>query len=112
MRWRKDNQGNGDGDIGRIKRQQDFAIAAAKKAFSFKLPVVVKTTFNYMKTDMKMDTMIYYATLASDFKFSNVETYRLPGVVKNINGQSQVVHDPAATEAMMIGIYNRVPEKE
>lgn len=112
LRWRKNNGEDGDGDIGRIKRQQAFVIAAAKKAFSLKLPVVVKTTFNYMKTDMKMDTMIYYATLASEFNFSNVETHRLPGNVKNIDRHSYLIHDPAATEEMMISIYNRVPKKE
>lgn len=109
LRWRKNNDSEGDGDIGRIKRQQEFAIAAAKKAFSFKLPVVVKTTFNYVKTDMGIDTMSYYAATATDFNFSNLKTYRLPGDVTTISRVSYVLHDPADTEQMMIDIYNRVP---
>jgi LCP family protein required for cell wall assembly len=109
LRWRKNNDEAGDGDIGRIQRQQDFVIAAAKKAFSFKLPVVIKTTFSYIRTDMELDKMLYYGTTATDFNFSNLKTYKLPGDVTNISRVSYLLHDPADTEQMMIDIYNRVP---
>ncbi|MBN2898919.1 MAG: LCP family protein [Clostridia bacterium] len=109
LRWRKNNGEAGDGDIGRIQRQQEFVIAAAKRAFSFKLPVVIKTTFNYLKTDMGLDTMLYYGTTATDFDFANLKTYRLPGDVTQISHVSYMLHDPAETEQMMIDIYNRVP---
>lgn len=109
LRWRKNNGESGDGDIGRIQRQQEFVIAAAKKAFSFKLPTVINTTFNYLRTDMELDAMLYYGTTATDFNFSNLKTYKLPGDVKNISRVSYMLHDPADTEQMMIDIYNRVP---
>lgn len=109
LRWRKNNGESGDGDIGRIQRQQDFVIAAAKKAFSFKLPVVIKTTFSYIRTDMELDKMLYYGTTATDFNFSNLKTYELPGDVTTISHVSYLLHDPADTEKMMINIYNRVP---
>lgn len=111
LRWRKNNGESGDGDIGRIQRQQEFVIAAAKKAFSFKLPTVINTTFNYMSTDMGLDTMLYYGTTATDFNFKNLKTYKLPGDVKNISRVSYMLHDPADTEQMMIDIYNRVPSQ-
>lgn len=109
LRWRKNNGEDGDGDIGRIQRQQAFVVAAAKKALSFKLPVVIKTSFNYIRTDMGLDTMLYYGTTATDFNFSNLKTYKLPGDVKTISRVSYMLHDPADTEDMMINIYNRVP---
>lgn len=109
LRWRKNNGEAGDGDIGRIQRQQDFVIAAAKKAFSFKLPVVIKTTFSYIRTDMELDKMLYYGTTATDFNFSNLKTYELPGDVTTISHVSYLLHDPADTEQMMMDIYNRVP---
>lgn len=109
LRWRKNNDEPGDGDIGRIQRQQEFVIAAAKKAFSFKLPVVIKTTFNYIRTDMALDSMLYYGTTATDFKFSELKTYKLPGDVTTISRVSYLLHDPADTEQMMIDLYNRVP---
>jgi LCP family protein required for cell wall assembly len=109
LRWRKNNGEEGS-DLERIKRQQEFLVVAAKKAFSFKLPVVIKTTFNYVKTDMGLDTMLYYGTTAVGFDFSNVKKYSLPGEVKNISGVSFVIHDPAETEKLLIDIYNRTPE--
>jgi len=109
LRWRKNNGEEGS-DLERIKRQQEFLIAAARKAFSFKLPVVIKTTFNYVKTDMGLDTMLYYGTTAVGFDFSNIKKYNLPGEVKNITGVSFVIHDPAETEKLLIDIYNRTPE--
>lgn len=111
LRWRQNNDGVGDGDIGRIQRQQAFVIAAAKKAFSLKLPVVIKTAFNYVKTDMGLDVMLYYGTTATDFNFTNLETHRLPGTVKMIEGSSYVLHDPAKTEEMLVTIYNRVTKQ-
>ncbi len=109
LRWRKNNDEPGDGDIGRIQRQQEFVIAAAKRAFSFKLPVVIKTTFNYIRTDMGLDTMLYYGTTATEFNFSNLKTYRLPGKETKISRVSYILHDPADTEEMLVNIYNRVP---
>jgi len=111
LRWRKNNDEPGDGDIGRIQRQQEFVIAAAKKAFSFKLPVVIKTTFNYIRTDMALDSMLYYGTTATDFNFSELKTYKLPGDVTTISRVSYLLHDPADTEQMMIDLYNRVPKQ-
>ncbi len=110
LRWRKNNGEEGTGDIGRIQRQQDFVLRAARKAISFKLPVVIKTAFNYIRTDMDLDTMLYYATTASDFNFDNIKVHRLPGEVKTMSHLSYFLHDPAKTEDLMKSLYNRIPE--
>lgn len=109
LRWRKNNGENGAGDLPRIQRQQEFVIEAGKKAMSLKLPKVAKTAFSYITTDMSLDKVVYYATTAVDLDFSNIKTYRLPGVVKN-SGSSFYIHDPEATEKMMIEILSRGKE--
>ncbi|MGB3368752.1 MAG: LCP family protein [Acidaminobacteraceae bacterium] len=105
LRWRKNNGENGDGDIGRITRQQKFLSAAAKKAFSFKLPSVIKTAFNYIYTDMKVDEMILYATTAVGMDLNELKTYRLPSASEDFG--KYYIHDPLQTEEMMLEIYNR-----
>lgn len=110
LRWRKNNGEGGDGDLGRIGRQQQFLNAAAKKAFSFKLPSVIKTAFNYVQTDMALDEMIYYGTTSVGMDLSELKTYRLPGSA-NDSG-SYYIHDPLETENLMLEIYKREKGKE
>lgn len=105
LRWRKNNGENGDGDIGRIARQQKFLNAAAKKAFSFKLPSVIKTAFNYVYTDMNIDEMILYGTTAVGMDLNELKTYRLPSATNDFG--KYYIHDPLQTEDMMLEIYNR-----
>jgi len=105
LRWRKNNGENGDGDIGRIARQQKFISAAAKKAFSFKLPSVIKTAFNYVYTDMNIDEMILYGTTAIGMDLNELETYRLPSATNDFG--KYYIHDPIQTEDMMLEIYTR-----
>lgn len=105
LRWRKNNGENGDGDIGRIARQQKFLNAAAKKAFSFKLPSVIKTAFNYVYTDMNIDEMILYGTTAVGMDLNELKTYRLPSATNDFG--KYYIHDPLQTEDMMLEIYTR-----
>ena len=106
LRHRKNNDGShSDGDIGRIKRQQQFLKSAANKALSFrKLPVVARTVFKFVKTNMELDDIVYYAKSAIGISMDNIKTYKLPGKPKGI---SYYVHDPAETEKLMIEIYKR-----
>lgn len=104
LRWRQNNDGsNQGGDIGRISRQQEFVILAAKKAIGPKLPVVMKTAFNYVHTDMGINDAIYYANSLVEFNTSRIDTYRLPGEWTGY----YYVHDPAEAEDMLTSIYSR-----
>lgn len=111
LRWRQDNDMVGDGDLGRIQRQQKFMVAAIRKALSFRLPVVAKTAFQYIKTDMTLNTTIYYASLAIEFDFKNIKTYQLPGTQAYMEGGCFVVSDTVQTTELMESIYNRVPSQ-
>lgn len=106
LRFRKNNDGTGypDGDIGRIKAQQQFLKAAADKILSYRLPVIAHTMFKYVKTSIELEDMIYYAKNAIGLSRDDIQTYRLPGKVK-LNGLSYFIHDPDATEEMIIEIY-------
>lgn len=104
LRWRQNNDGsNQTGDIGRIQRQQEFVILTAKKAIGPKLPVVMKTAFNYVSTDMGLNDVIYYANNLVEFNTNNIDTYRLPGEWTGF----YYVHDPAETESMLTEIYSK-----
>ena len=57
LRYRKGNnnkEGYIDGDLGRIKAQQQFLKSFVDKALSYRLPVVIKKGFDYVKTDIKL----------------------------------------------------------
>jgi LCP family protein required for cell wall assembly len=108
LRFRKNNDGTGypDGDIGRIRAQQQFLMGAADKILSYRLPVIAHTMFKFVKTSMSLEDIIYYAKNAIGVTKNDIETYRLPGRAK-YNGLSYYIHDPDATEKMIIEIYKR-----
>jgi len=111
LRWRKNNGEEGAGDLGRIQRQQDFMGAALKKALGLKLPSVIQASFRHLKTDMPVDRMLRYGAVLAGFDPSGLQAQLIPGEVQTVDGLSVYVHDPAATEALLLALYNRtVPE--
>lgn len=112
LRWRKNNDGEQQGDLQRIERQHGFVKTALKKAVSLKLPQVIKASFSHLKTDMKADKMLYYGVAAVGTDISKMQSAMIPGEPQMIDGLSYYVHDPEATEKMMLAIYNRTGEEE
>lgn len=106
LRWRKNNGEAGKGDLYRINRQQDFVKRAVSKALGLRLPKVVKTSLNYVRTDMKSGNILNLAKQASDFDMKNLETYRIPGRV-GTSGHGLYIHDPEEMEKMFEEIYSR-----
>ncbi len=104
LRWRQNNDGShNNGDLARITRQQNFVKAAMKKVISPKLPVVIKSAYNYVHTDMGLNDMIYYGNKFVDFNMDNIQTHRLPGVWKGY----YYVHDIAKTSEILKSVYTR-----
>jgi len=68
-----------DGDLGRIKAQQDFVNRVIKKSLSLKLPQVVEKAFKYLKTDITLTEMLSYGVDATSIEMDNVNFYTLPG---------------------------------
>ena len=111
LRWRKNNDEEGAGDLGRIQRQHGFVKAVVKKAVSLKLPQVIRTSFKHVRTDMKMDKMLMYGVSVVGMDMEMINSTMIPGEVTSVDGLSCYVHDPEATETLLLGIYNRTEEK-
>lgn len=111
LRWRKNNNGEQQGDLQRIERQHGFVKTALAKAMSLKLPRVIKASFSHLKTDMTTDKMLYYGLAAVGTDMGRMKTAMIPGEPKMIESLSYYVHDPVATEEMMLGIYNRTGDE-
>lgn len=94
LRWRKNNGGGGykEGDLGRIKMQQEVVKLGIEKITKgnlvlnfMKLQGPIK---EYVKTNMTPDQMMFYITKAGAVKTDNIKQATLPGTTKNINGLS------------------------
>lgn len=108
LRYRQNNgNSHSDGDIGRINRQQQFIKAAAKQAFSLKLPTVANTVFNNVETSMKIEDIGNYSKKAMGISIEDIETYNLPGKSEAINGISYYVHDEKETKKLILQIYKK-----
>ncbi len=108
LRFRKSNNGGGypDGDLGRMKAQQQFVKSAMGKVLSFRLPVVANTAFNHIKTDMALTDILKFATDAVGMKGDNIKTYSLPGSATT-KGVSYFLHDASAAEELVKQIYRK-----
>ncbi|TCO71377.1 LCP family protein [Marinisporobacter balticus] len=107
LRFRKSNNGGGypDGDLGRIKAQQQFMKASLGKVLSFKLPVVANTVIKYVKTNMDLSDIGVMAKNAIGMTKGNLKTYSLPGKSTTQNHASYFLHDQDAVENLMKEIY-------
>ncbi len=108
LRYRHNNDmtsGYKDGDIGRIKAQQEFVKSAVKKSISFKLPVVVKEVYSHIKTNLSLADMLLLATDAVNFSIDKMETEILPGRAKIMENLSFYIHDPSQVEEYVEKLY-------
>ncbi len=107
LRYRKSNDGTGypDGDLGRIKTQQEFMKAFAKKSIGTKLPSVVKTGISYVDTDVKLAQALSYATKLAGIDTDNIETNTIPGEPQYIKGASYYIYDEEKTKELVKSLY-------
>ena len=101
VRWRKNNDGSGDSDLERTKRQQEFMITLVKKSFGLDIINVIGITFDYVTTNMTKEDVLYYGADMIGFDFSTIETYMIPGEAD----YSHYYHDPIETKALVQEIY-------
>lgn len=113
LRYRKGNnskEGYIDGDLGRIKAQQQFIQSFVKKALSYRLPIVVKKGFECVKTDIRLSDALSYATKAIGIKYEDFTIVTLPGSgeFKSFGGKllSYFIYDPFKTKELLEDIYN------
>jgi len=113
LRYRKGNnskEGYIDGDLGRIKAQQQFIQSFVRKALSYRLPIVVKKGFEYVETDIKLSDALSYAAKAIGIKSEDITIVTLPGTgeFKSFDGKllSYFICDPFKTKELLEDIYN------
>lgn len=106
LRFRQNNNGTGypDGDLGRIRAQQQFMQAAWGKALGFRLPVVANTVFKYIDTSMDLGEILVYVKNSVGITKEDLKTYSLPGKSTE-KGISYFLHDPDQVEQLMLKIY-------
>lgn len=118
LRYRKASPGTGaysyaEGDIGRIKAQQEFIKSALKKALSLKLPAVVSTAAKHVKTDIEITELVSLATSAMGMSLSDVEMTMLPGEDRYQDNVSFYFPDSVKIKEKLIEIYGgEVPVEE
>ena len=83
LRFRQANKGSGnrgypDGDLGRIKAQQEFIKSAIKQSIGLNLPKIVKSAFDNIESDISIRTALYLASKAIGIDSGNIRTYQLP----------------------------------
>lgn len=83
-RFRKNNDGSGYSDVGRTQTQQKLLVALAKKVLSWnsltKINGFVEIFNQYVKTDLELEDMLYFASQAIYLDTSTgVETATLAG---------------------------------
>lgn len=110
LRFRKTNfkgyEGYAEGDLGRIKAQQDFVKAAIKKAISFKLPKVISKVYPYTGTDFSMPEATSLAVSSIGMNSDNVDFHVLPGTTATKKGLSFYIPNPDEVTAMIYQIYD------
>lgn len=105
IRWRKNNDGFGDSDLERSKRQQDMLIKIVRKSFGLNITKVIGICYDYVRTDMSKEDMLYYGSDLIGFDFGSINKFTLPGHVGKEDGYSYYFKDEEAIKALMQDIY-------
>lgn len=101
-----------EGDIGRVKAQQQFIQSALKQAIGPELPGVVKLGLKEIDSDITLGMATKIATKAINLDTKNMTTYLTPGGPKTVNGASYWFADTAKIGEMVEKIYKTPTEKE
>jgi len=107
VRFRQNNDGTGypDGDIGRIKAQQEFINNAIDQAFSlkniFKVPKLVAIILENVKTNFSVSELLECINELLKVERSNIHIMSLPGEGRYMNGVSYFICDKGETEKLI-----------
>lgn len=102
VRWRKnnDNTGYAEGDLGRIKTQQDFMVKVLEKlkspAIIPKVYSIAKVLPEYLDTNMEPMTILSFSKdVLPKLDMGSLQKYTLQGEPKVINGIWYFLYSPA-----------------
>ena len=107
VRFRK---GYAEGDVGRIKTQQLFLEAFAKKVTSpgiiTKVPNIINTIFKTVTTDIKLSDIPSYLPYLKSMDSSNLSFNIIPGEGAYEGGKSYYFPDMEAMPGFVEGVFN------
>ncbi len=111
LRYRKGNHGGGyaEGDIGRVKAQQEFVKSAFKQALDHGLIDSVKLITKNVESDITVGAATKFALKAVGLDSDAISTYTLPGVGQYIGNVSYFIQDKDETKDMLREIYDPQP---
>lgn len=115
LRFRKGSGGYSgypEGDIGRIKAQQEFVKSAFRQALGFSLPKVAKTTLDNVDSDLPLGMATKLAASAVGLDGEDMQTVMIPGESGTKDGLSYWFADEEAIEELLTQIYNIEPDEE
>ena len=98
-----------EGDIGRVKAQQEFMKSAFKQCLGFQLPKIAKTVFDNVESDITLGKATKLATNAMGISGEDIETYMLPATPLP-DPPYYVIPDAEGTAEMINQIYSIEPE--
>jgi polyisoprenyl-teichoic acid--peptidoglycan teichoic acid transferase len=108
VRYRKGNkngQGYTDGDIGRIRVQQEFIKSLIdqkiKLRYLSKLDDVYFILKKYMRTNIELSDINFYLKGIRKMKYENVENYTIPGEPASIDGIWYFICDKKKTRELI-----------
>lgn len=67
-----------EGDLGRVKAQQEFVKSAFKQCLGFDLPKIAKTVFENVNSDITLKVALGLATKAVGITGDDITTYMMP----------------------------------
>jgi len=109
LRFRKGSKGYPgytEGDIGRVKAQQEFIKSAFRESLGFGLPKVARTVMRNVDSDLTLSMAVAIAQKAVGLSRESIETYLTPGASGTKNGASYWWVDEQAIEEMLMAIYS------
>ena len=109
LRFREnDDKTHSEGDIGRIRRQQDFINKLIRKSLGFNLPKVVSITKDYVETGLDTKEILGYTNSIIGIKSESIKMHVLPGDAKYIDGVSYFIQDKDKTKETITEIYGGI----
>lgn len=95
-----------DGDIGRVKTQQEFIKAAIKKSLSLKLPSVISAVYPYVKTNFTLTELLGLGKDVIGFSADNLSAIILPGTPQYLGKYSFYIPDGEKITKTVYDLYD------
>lgn len=112
LRYRKGNNDVGyvDGDLGRIKAQQEFIKSFIDKSLSYRLPTVIRNGYDHIETDISLFKALNYARKLLKIELESINFDTLPGKAefRRYSGRllSYFIFNNEETQRLLEDIYN------